>query len=463
LSKKKVVKSEQKKNINFENTTDNKDNLTSGNITNEVKNEEGISNFIIPVLEPPDLNVPEELRKPKIIQKYPKRYNDNLINTNVEYSQIKSKNTSITAGQLLEYRMKRLIFYMGYFPKIGVLLKTSLEDSADSITDLDVYGIYIHRDFSSKNIWVDCKSGQVRPHDRLTWIRGVMTYVDVNDVIFVANGVRKATKQFGRKSGVQILDTRLIDKLEHDFGVRTTDWRGSWNHHVQLNKKAVFSRISIPTNDGFKKISSFISSDFWVLDDFSRAKKTITALRELSSYATLALEEEQLKATKWAIYELVCLFTLSILNISKEVYYFSDEERRETIIEGLISSEIPLKKRAEIVDASVKYAFNLVKKQFPEFNPPNSKQSINLTPPSYFESFYDLITRITNNPHDYYDILRYLDFVLSEYDLQSKKVDENELNQFFNNTKGNLHSAKTILHFLHQITGVPRELFSLIN
>ncbi|WP_135553347.1 hypothetical protein [Paenibacillus cymbidii] len=375
----------------------------------------------------------------------------------------KSRTSRIADGDLLEYRMKRLIFYMGYYPKIGVLLKTSQDESADVITDLDVFGTYIHKDFSSKTVWADCKSGQARPHDRITWIKGVMTSIQANDVIFVKSGVRQTTKQYARRAGIQILDTRIIDKLEHDYGIRSTDWRGSWNYHVQLNKKNIFSRISVPTNEVYKKISTFISSDYWVLDNFSRAKKTITALRDLSSYSTLAFEEEQQKAIRWAVYELICLFTMSILNITKEIYYFSDEEKRETIYEGLISSEIPLKKRTEIVDASFKIAYNLVKQQFPEFNPPANKQSVNLTPPSYFEAFNDLLSRIINSPHDYYDILRFLDFVLSEYDLQGKKVDEKELNQMFTNTRGNTHSAKTILHFIHQVTGMPREIFCLLN
>ncbi|MFO1443293.1 hypothetical protein KDN24_08720 [Bacillus sp. Bva_UNVM-123] len=369
---------------------------------------------------------------------------------------------TISSGDLLEYRMKRLLYHMGYFTKTGVLLKTSNDDSADPITDLDVFGIYIHRDFSKKTLWVDCKSGQARPHDRLTWIHGIQSTLNADDVIFVKNDVRFATKQYARKTGVQILDIRLIDKLESDFGVKYSDWRGSWDYNILKDKKTAFSRISIPNNESFKKITSFITSNYWNLDNFTKVKKSITALRDLSSYVSLPLEESQLSAIRWAIYELVCLLTLATLDISKEVYYFSEEERRETITEGLISSEIPIKKRNEILNASFKIAFSLVKQQVPDFNIPTKKQTINLTPPSYHEAFLDMISRITKNPHAYYDILRYFDFVLYEYDLKDKEINEKELGQYFNDIKSITISAKTLLHFIHQITGIPKQVFSLL-
>ncbi|MNW42282.1 hypothetical protein D3C74_194480 [compost metagenome] len=369
---------------------------------------------------------------------------------------------TISSGDLLEYRMKRLLYHMGYFTKAGVLLKTSNDESADPITDLDVFGVYIHRDFSKKTLWVDCKSGQARPHDRLTWIQGIQSTLNADDVIFVKNDIRFTTKQYARKTGVQILDIRLIDKLESDFGVKNSDWRGSWDYNILKDKKTIFSRISIPDNESFKKISSFITSDYWNLDNFTKAKKSITALRDLSSYVSLPLDEAQLSAIRWAIYELVCLLTLAILDISKEVYYFSEEERRQTITEGLISSEIPIKKRNEILDASFKIAFSLVKQQIPDFNVPTKKQTINLTPPSYHEAFLDIISRITKNPHAYYDILRYFDFVLYEYDLKNKEINEKELSQYFNDIKIITTSAKTLLHFIHQITNIPKQVFSLL-
>ncbi|PIH57523.1 hypothetical protein [Paenibacillus sp. LK1] len=375
----------------------------------------------------------------------------------------KSNNRGISTGDLLEYRMKRLVFKMGYFPKVGVVIRTSQEDNADPITDLDVFGVYIHRDFSNKSIWVDCKSGQSRPHERISWIKGIQTTVNADDIIFVKSGVRITTKEYARKSGIQILDVNLIEKLEKDYDIKPEDWRGSWDYKNLHTVDTNFGKLKIPTNDVYKKISNFIKSDYWIMDDYSRIKKSITALRELSALVTLSLEEDQLKAIKWAIYELVGLFTMATLNILKEVYYFSDSEKKEIISERLISSDIPLSKRLELVDASFKIAYALLKQQFPDFVLPTSKQNVNLKAPSYFDAFYDVILRISNSPHSYYDVLRYLDFVLMEYDMKSKKVNEKEISSLFSHSKENNLAAKTLLHFLCQITGLPQELFVLLS
>lgn len=102
-------------------------------------------------------------------------------------------------GDMLEYRLKRLIFAMGYIPKKGVIIKTEPNEKADIITDLDVYGVYFHKNFTSKTIWADCKSGKDKPLERLSWIMGIRESIDVDDVMYVKRGVRLSTSQFAKK------------------------------------------------------------------------------------------------------------------------------------------------------------------------------------------------------------------------------------------------------------------------
>ncbi|KWX81008.1 hypothetical protein AMQ83_35160, partial [Paenibacillus riograndensis] len=142
--------------------------------------------------------------------------------------EVPSKNKIVDKGNTLEYRMKRLLFSMGYYSKIGIELLTNNEESGDKITDLDVYGLYVHRDFTSKSTWVDCKSGNVEIHKRISWIKGIMGEFQINDTIFVAGGARTSVKQYARKSGIQILDLKIIEKLESDFNVKKEEWKGSW-------------------------------------------------------------------------------------------------------------------------------------------------------------------------------------------------------------------------------------------
>lgn len=370
---------------------------------------------------------------------------------------------AISPGILLEYRIKRLIFNLGYYPRMGIDLKTSYDDTADKITDLDVYGIYIHKDFTIKTLWADCKSGYVKIHDRLSWIKGVMSTIQINDVILVAGGVRTSVKQHARKSGIQILDLKIIEKLEEDYGIKSDDWRGSWNPQTQFNKILTLSKISIPTNDKYKKIAKFISSDYWVMDSYSKSKKSLTALRELSSIALIPIPQEHLNVVKWATFELIVMFLLAVLNISKELYYFSDSEKKETVYEGLSSGDIPNKKRSEIFDAAFRVAYSTLKNQIHDFEVPSKMPSINLNPPSYSDAFFDLVLRMTSKPSYFFDILRFMDFTLMEYDLNNRTYNEGDLRIMFNNYDNLLVGSKILLHFICHAANIPRTLFSILS
>lgn len=74
-----------------------------------------------------------------------------------------------------------------------------------------------------------------------------------------------------------------------------------------------------------------------------------------------------------------------------------------------------------------------------------------------------MIFRIIEQPLCYFDILRFLDFTLLEYDLNNEQYNEEELEAIFNNTAELLKSAKTFLHFVCHITNIPKEIFVLLN
>lgn len=371
---------------------------------------------------------------------------------------------TLNPGDQLEYRVKRLFFYMGYLPKKGIIIKTSQDDQAETITDLDVYGIYFHKDFRYKTIWADCKSGNARPLERISWIKGVREIYNVDDVLFIKGNVKSTVKHFARKSDIQVLDTALLEKLEQDFHIQKDDWSGSWNPNVIDKKLYNFSHLSIPTNEPFKKIANFISNEFWAIDNYTQLKKCITAFRELSKVPIEILNPSDATTIKWAIYELTTLFTLSILSICKELYYFSDSEREVALRDGILSSDMSIKKRTEIVTASYKLAFELVRTQVPDFIPPTDLGNyIRITPPSYYDGLVDLIKRVSHNPIDYYDILRPLDYILFENDLLSKEYEWGKLDKTFSNIDNNIRGFKTILHFICQTTGISTKLYPLLK
>jgi len=119
----------------------------------------------------------------------------NKKNIEPECAEIKN----VSKGELLEYQIKRLLFFMGYYAKNNITLQTSSDEPYEIVTDLDVYGTYIHNDFSKKTIWVDCKSGNAQEISRVAWLNGIKEFIEVNDILFVKRNTKLSTKIYANK------------------------------------------------------------------------------------------------------------------------------------------------------------------------------------------------------------------------------------------------------------------------
>lgn len=373
-----------------------------------------------------------------------------------------SKEKALSKGALLEYRIQRLFFAMGYYTKTGIIVKSGQDAGADVITDLDVYGIYIHKNFTSKRIWADCKSGKAKPLERISWIKGIRSTIRIDDIIFVKSGVRTNTKQSAHRSGIMVLDESMLSKLESDYEIDADDWSGPWNPRTQVSMLAKLKAIDKTTRGICSRSSDFIASAYWSLGEYARLKKCITAIRELGDLLQLYQGKREYPILKWAIYQLVPMFTLAALNICRELYFLTDPEKVSIIKDNLISSEIPLSKRADIANATYKIAQGIILQQYPGAHIPSLDLSLSLKPPIYFEKLCDLIFRITKSPNQYYDVLRLLDYSLQEYCLCGAKIDESILDRRIPNYRNAYIGEKTLLHFIADVCSIPQEFFAPI-
>lgn len=429
-------------------------------------NEDGKERMTTPSIDAPkdlanqgQLNLFEDIEKPK----QSKPSNRQSSKSSNKQSDSKPINKGNEVGNILEFRAKRLLFHMGYYPKSNIIVKTSLDEESEIITDLDAYGIYIHKDFRTKKVWVDCKAGMARPHERISWIKGVRQFIDVDDILFIKSNIRSPIKNFARKNDIQILEMHQLEKLEQDYKINTMNWMGSWNPAIMSGKLKEFTSISIPTNAQYKKIGNFISTEYWTYDSYTKLKKSMAALREISLLPYETMKANELMAYKWAVYEVTMLFTLSVLNICEHLYYLDDRERTNALYEEIVNGGISAKRRSELVNASFKAAFEITKARYPDFEAPNINDLTKNSPPSYFQPLNDLISRVVHNPLDYYDILRPFDFILMENELLDREIDVSQLNRMFDNVERNFRGIKTIIVFVSQILGIPSHLYSRFN
>lgn len=386
----------------------------------------------------------------------------NMDNQQLYIKEIDDWKGKVSKGSLLEYRIQRLFFAMGYYTKTGVIIKSGQGATADVITDLDVYGIYIHKNFTSKRIWADCKSGKAKPLERISWIKGIRSTIRIDDIVFVKSGVRTNTKQFAHRSGIMVLDESILSKLESDYEVDANDWSGPWNPGTQENMLAQLKAIDKSTRGICSRSSDFIASAYWSLGEYARLKKCITAIRELGDLLQLFQGKREYSILKWAICQLVPMFALATLNICRELYFLNDYEKILIIDDNLISSEIPIDKRTDIVNATYKIAQGIIEQQYPGVHFPSLDSSLGLKPPVYYEKFHDLIFRITKNPNQYYDVLRLLDYSLQEYCLCNTKIDETTLGKRIPNYRNAYIGEKTLLHFIIDICNIPLDFFTPI-
>lgn len=371
---------------------------------------------------------------------------------------------NLKKGELLEYQIKRLFFFMGYFPKTNIIIQTSSDEPFDIVTDLDVYGIYIHSDFSKKTIWSDCKSGAAQEINRVAWLTGIKEMIEVDDILFVKKGTKLSTKFFANEKNVQIVDLSIIEDMERKYGIKSNDWRGSWNPQIQNENINTFKNISTPDNLIYKRIYKFINTHYWAIEDnFTKCKKTITALRDLASLAELPLALNEKRAIRWAVYQLSNMLMLPMLQICRQVQYFPDKDKVDIIILGLIYGSNSKSK----IDDILKVTNNIARKTLYKYCGGENKlidlPEIKLSQPEYTEAFVNMVFRIIEQPLSYFDILRFLDFAFSQYDLENQQYDIKELNEIFNNTDDLLKSTKTFLHFICHITNMPKTVFVLLN
>lgn len=394
----------------------------------------------------------------------PIKLEENIGNVNKKEISQKSNSRKISKGELLEYQIKRLFFYMGYYTKNNIIVQTSQDDPYDIVTDLDVFGTYIHNDFSMKTIWADCKSGETQELNRISWLIGVKDMINVDEILFVKKGTKRSTKIFANNRGIGIVDLSIISNMEKRYGILENDWSNAWNPDIQSQNSKCFKEILVPDNQKYKKISKFISTHFWAITDcYSRVKKTLTALKDLSSSIQLPLTNQEITSIKWAIYQLVGMFTLSSLQVCRDIYYLNDTDKNEMIINGLIYGANSKQKIDEILLVTNKIAkYTLLRNNVDE-KVSMGIPEIKLNPPEYTDAFIDLIHRITNSPLQYYDILRYMDFVLFQYDLVDQPYNEKEILHIFCNNDKLKIGLKTILHFICYTTNIPRDIFLLLK
>lgn len=131
------------------------------------------------------------------------------------------------------------------------------------------------------------------------------------------------------------------------------------------------------------------------------------------------------------------------------------------IIEGLTFGNMSKKRMDDILKVTNHLANKIIENSCKESN--ILMPEIQLNPPEYTEALLDFIFRVVGNPKSYFDILRFIDFCLMQYDLNNQEYNYKELEKIFPDYKNQIAAEKTVLHFVCHVAKIPKEIFVLLG
>lgn len=374
-------------------------------------------------------------------------------------NELKSIDNKSNKGEILEYRLKRLLFHMGNYSHTNIVLKTNSPEENIHITDLDVYGINFENDFSYSTVWADCKSGKADVLKHIIWIKGIKTNEHIDNVIFVKNNVRFSAKEYALSLGIKVLGDDIIELLEKRYNIDKDEWIGSYDYNFIKKQQKTFSNITIPQNRGYKNIFEFFSCKYWSIEPYSQVKKIIFVIKELNGYFKLPLNSDEELSIKWMISSLISLLLLSLFKICGQTFYYNDIDKKGIITSKLNDGGVSSEKQKEIRNAAIKMAESIINQYVQDYNTSELEKLIERPPYPYSNQIIDFIIRISNNPFMWKECLRWLDYYFIEYEL---KQEEKGFNEFKKNNSDFFVCTKSLLHLLFDLTGLPKEMFPKI-
>lgn len=365
-------------------------------------------------------------------------------------------------GDTLEYRMGRYFFHKGFVSRQSIPLKTYFYPELFDITDIDVYAIKFDSDFSEKIIIADCKSGtspkakESKPLNRLFWVRGLMTFLNINQGYFIKPRIPERIKKFSSELKIVPLDYDWLNETESRMNL-SDDNRGSYSIRNPDQLNTYYQKIRAHP-DRIEFYYWFLRFKFWTIPSNIQIKEIMRGHSILSRKCSFTNDYDI-----WILGESVILLSIALLKFCSELYPLSEKERERRIELKMIEGIGNIEQQNKILDLMRIFAqekvFETCKKRIQI-----SENELTITSPPYTPQLIELISRILEQPEISIQIPRFLDFFIYEYIINEKEVNEAELHQLFpHNLELIAKQSKNIMKFLDPKIKNNEKFLKLIN
>lgn len=164
---------------------------------------------------------------------------------------------------------------LGYVPLLNVpiLLPESTSNRAGiELTDADVFGVMFSPNGEVSRILIDCKTTEGRAVDRVLWVKGLHTFLSINQLYLFKKKIPNNARWLAEKLDVNCLDEDELILLEEHLGLHRL--KGPYfdgTGYEQLRQLL----ISFPKGSDYRAVVNFLTGGVWTLPP---SKRVITLM-----------------------------------------------------------------------------------------------------------------------------------------------------------------------------------------
>ena len=310
---------------------------------------------------------------------------------------------TLSAGELFEARVARLLQAEGAFARRRINLETQYGEKFKTITDIDVLAFEFRPDLSARLTAVECKTTEARSQpatgDRLLWLAGVRRLVRADRAI-LASGRRVEPHQrtLAGELGCEVLDATDIERREVTQRLAADGQFGAHDPLLLAEEHEVFAAIKdLPE---LKRLYWFSRAELWLSPPIPALKRAFGALRHLSGRWSTALPNEEKRSVEWLARNISVGAVLALVRVAGVAYGMGEEAfslyLRERLAEGVASYQA----MTEISRQVDKYVVAVMAKA--GASPSVSASAMGAfapEPPSYADPLLEVVIRLAGSPH----------------------------------------------------------------
>ena len=231
----------------------------------------------------------------------------------------RSKPSAPGPGEALEARVAQVWFWEGAFVRRGIDLQQHFHPDPLLVTDLDLLAIEIDPTLGFRRTIGEAKSGTSKstpkPLDRVIWLRGLMEVTGAGAAELTSELVPSdRVRQLADGLGVQAHSTKDLERREANLRLDEVADRGVFG--LKWLGEAETVRRGCSGESELERAFWFLRSEVWFLDPFAALKRTLSAMRVLSSRWTPEARDGHEFAVRWLLSEATVVAALNLVGIA---------------------------------------------------------------------------------------------------------------------------------------------------